>query len=57
MESSQGITSEQSTTPFPIILLFPLPLVDGLEERLKHLRTLDKVDFEKSKPSEGSLYG
>jgi hypothetical protein len=35
-----------SQSPF----LFPLPLVDGLEGRLKNLRTLLKVGFEKSKP-------
>ena len=41
----------RSTSPFcPTNLSFPLPLVGGgLERRLKHLRTLIKVGFEKSK--------
>ena len=34
--------------PFPINLLFFLPLVGGLEGRLKTLRTLNKVGFEKT---------
>lgn len=39
--------------PFPINLLFPLPLVNELEERLKYLRALNKIGFEKkSKPIE-----
>jgi hypothetical protein len=33
--------------PFPINFLFPLPLVYELERRLKSLRTLNKVGFEK----------
>jgi hypothetical protein len=34
-------------------LLSPLPLVSGLEKRLKSLRILNKVGFEKSKPTVG----
>jgi hypothetical protein len=38
-------------SPFPTNISFPLPLAGGgLEGRLKHLRTLIKVGFEKSKP-------
>lgn len=33
---------------FPINLSSPLPLVGGIEGRLKNLRTLNKVGFEKS---------
>jgi hypothetical protein len=40
---------------FPITLSFPLPLMGGgLEGKLKSLRTLIKVGFEKSKPTEAS---
>lgn len=52
----QGTTFEQVHNTLSFVLLFPLSLVGGLEGRLKCLRTLDKVGFEKSKPSEGSLY-
>jgi hypothetical protein len=37
--------------PFPINLLFTLPLVSGLEGRVKHSGTLNKVGFEKLKPT------
>jgi hypothetical protein len=40
-----------------LTILFPLPLVDGLEGRLKHLRTLIRVGFEKkSKPTPSLLH-
>jgi hypothetical protein len=41
--------------PFPINLLFFLPLVGGLEGRLKTLRTLNKVGFEKSKSAKSEI--
>ena len=37
---------------FPINCLSLLPLVGGLEGRLKCLRTLNRVGFEKSKPTD-----
>jgi hypothetical protein len=36
-----------SPISFPINHLSPLPLVGGIEERLKCLRALNKVGFEK----------
>lgn len=52
LESPQGTTSKQVyNPPFPINLHSPLPLVSGLEGTLKCLRMLNKVDFEKSKPT------
>jgi hypothetical protein len=42
---------------YPINLSFLLPLVGGgLEGRLKHLRTLIKVGFEKSKPTKAHSF-
>jgi hypothetical protein len=50
--SSKEPFLEISTTLFPINLSLLLPLmVGGLEKRLKGLRTLIKVGFEKSKPT------
>ena len=49
---SQRITSKQvHKPPCPINHLSPRPLVSGLEGRLKHSRTLNKVDLEKAKPT------
>jgi hypothetical protein len=43
----------KSTSLFLLFTIFPpLPLASGLEGRLKHLRTLIKEAFEKSKPIE-----
>ena len=39
------------TSPFLINLLFPLPLVSRLERKLTYFRILNKVGFEKSKPT------
>jgi len=41
----------RSTTPSPINLPFPLPLVRGLERRLTCSRTLNEVDLDKFKPT------
>ena len=46
LESPQRTTSKQVHSLLP-----PLPLVSGLQMRLKLLRTLIKVDFEKYKPT------
>lgn len=52
MESSQATTSKQiDKYPFPINIIFSLPLVCGLEGRLKYVRTLNKI-VDKSKPTE-----
>ena len=40
----------RSTTPLVLLTIFLPTLVGGLEGRLKHLRTLNKIGFEKSKP-------
>ena len=42
--------SKESHNPLNLNLLFPLPLVSGLNGRLKHSRTLNKVGLGKSKP-------
>ena len=48
----QRTISKQVHNLFPINFSFPLPLLSGgLKGRLKHLRTLISVGFEKSKPS------
>jgi hypothetical protein len=54
LKSSQTIISKQVLIPLVLLTISPLPtpsLLNGLEERLKHLRTLIKVVFEKSKPT------
>jgi hypothetical protein len=58
LESPQRTISKQVHILLcPIKLSFPLPLVSGgLEGRLEHLRTLIKVDFEKSKPTDVWAY-
>ena len=42
----------RSTTLLSYQTSFSFTLVDGLEGRLKHVRTLNKVGFEKSKPTD-----
>lgn len=50
--TAQGTTSKQvHNPPFPINLLSLLPLVGELKGRLRYLRTLIKVGFGKSKPT------
>lgn len=49
LESSQRTISKQ--VHFLLTFLFHPPLGGGLEGRLKHLRTLIKVDFKKSRPT------
>ena len=50
MESLQRTTSKQVHIPLSYLPSFTLRCLDGgLEGRLKHLRTLIKVGFEKSK--------
>ena len=48
---SQG----QSPTPCPINHIILLPLVGGLEGKLKCLRTVIKVGFEKKKTNQKNL--
>jgi hypothetical protein len=49
--SPQRTTSKHVYTPPCSIKHLSPPLVGGLEGRSKHLRTLIKVGFEKSKPT------
>jgi hypothetical protein len=51
LEPPQGTISKQVHTPCPISHFPPLPLANGLSGKLKSLRTLIKVAFEKYKPT------
>jgi hypothetical protein len=54
---SLGTTSKQAhNTLFLFTFFFSLHLVSRLEGRLKYLRTLNKVGFAKSKPTNENLY-
>lgn len=59
LESPQRTLSKQDRISLcPINLFLPLPLAGGgLEERLKHWRTLFKVGLYKSKRAENSICG
>lgn len=60
MESLHTTNTKQVVvvSSFPINLSLSLPIVGGLEGGLKHLRTLTKVGFDKSKAAQDSwLWG
>jgi hypothetical protein len=47
LNRSQRTISKQVHNTYFILTFFSLPLVSGFEGRLKYLRTLNKVGFEK----------